>query len=82
MKVDGRGLSLRINYLGQERAARKLLLKDKIATAEEIAVMTDVEVYDKLLERYEVMMAENERILIVAKENVQAFNELAVYLSR
>ena len=82
MKVDSRGLSLRINYLGQERAARKLLLKDKIATAEEIAVMTDVEVYDKLLERYEVVMAENEKILIVAKENVQTFNELAVYLSR
>lgn len=82
MKMDGRGLASEVNYLGQERAARKLLLKDKIATAEEIAIMTDIEVYDKLLERYEVMMAENERILIVAKENVQAFKEIAAYLSR
>ena len=82
MKMDGRMLALEINYLGQERAARKLLLKDKIATAEEIAIMTDIEVYNKLLEQYEVMMAENERILIVAKENVQAFKEIAVYLSR
>lgn len=80
--MDSRGLASKINYLGQERAARKLLLKDKIATAEEIAIMTDIEVYDKLLERYEVMMAENERILIVAKENVRAFKEIAVYLSR
>lgn len=82
MKVDSRGLASKINYLGQERAARKLLLKDKIATAEDIAIMTDIEVYDKLLERYEVVMAESEKILIVAKENVQTFNELAVYLSR
>ena len=82
MKMDGRGLASEVNYLGQERAARKLLLKDKIATAEEIAIMTEIEVYDKLLERYEVMMAESEEILIIAKENVQTFNEIAVYLSR
>lgn len=82
METDGRGLALKINYLGQERAARKLLLKDRIATAEEIAIMTEIEVYDKLLERYEVMMAESEEILIIAKENVQTFNEIAVYLSR
>lgn len=82
MKIDGRGLASEVNYLGQERAARKLLLKDKIATAEEIAIMTDIEVYNKLLEQYEFMMAENDRILIVAKENVQAFKEIAVYLSR
>ena len=82
MKMDGRGVASEVNYLGQERAARKLLLKDKIATAEEIAIMTEIEVYDKLLERYEVMMAESEEILIIAKENVQTFNEIAVYLSR
>lgn len=80
--MDGRWLVSKINYLGQERAARKLLLKDKIATAEEIAIMTDIEVYDKLLERYEVVMAESEKILIVAKENIQTFNEIAVYLNR
>ena len=82
MKMDSRGLASKINYLGQERAARKLLLKDKIATAEEIAIMTDIEVYGKLLERYEVVMTGSEQILIVAKENIQTFNNIAVYLNR
>lgn len=82
MKMDGRGLASEVSYLGQERAARKLLLKDKIATAEEIAIMTDIEVYNKLLEQYEVVMTGSEKILIIAKENIQTFNDIAVYLSR
>ena len=80
--MDSRELASKIGYLGQERAARKLLLKDKIATAEDVAIMTDIEVYDKLLEKYEVVMVESEDILIIARENMHIFNEIAVYLSR
>lgn len=44
--------------------------------------VTDIDVYNKLLEQYEVVMIGSEKILIIAKENIQTFNDIAVYLSR
>ena len=80
--MDARELANRINYLGMERDARKIVLKDSLAKAEEIAIMTDLEVYDKLLEKYEVIMCAKEDVLLIDKEKMQEFNNMAVYLSR
>ena len=71
--MDARELANRINYSGMERCARKIVLKDNLAKAEEIAVMTEIEVYEKLLQKYEVVMSEREEILLIAKEKMKEF---------
>lgn len=80
--MDARELKNRILYLGMERAARKIVLKDKLAKPEDVAVMTDIEVYSKLLQKYEVVMCEDEDILLIDKERMQEFNNMAVHLKR
>lgn len=71
-----------INYVGMERDARRIILKDNLAKAEEVALMTDIEVYETLLKKYEVVMCASENILLIDKENMEEFNSMAVYLSR
>ena len=80
--MDSRELASHINYLGMERCARKIILKDNLAKAEDIAIMTDIEVYEILLQKYEVVMCASENILLIDKENMEEFNSMAVYLSR
>ena len=80
--MDARELANRINYSGMERCARKIVLKDNLAKAEEIAVMTEIEVYEKLLQKYEVVMSGREEILLIAEDKMEEFNDMAVYLSR
>lgn len=80
--MTARGLANSINYTGMERCARKIVLKDNLAKAEDIALMTDFEVYEILLEKYEVVMCERENILLIDKEKLKEFNSMAVYLSR
>lgn len=80
--MDSRELAKNINYLNMERQARKIVLKDKLATAEEVSLMTDLDVYKKLLEKYEVVMCETERILLIDQEKMDEFNDMVVYLSR
>lgn len=71
-----------INYVGMGRDARRIILKDNLAKAEEVALMTDLEVYETLLQKYEVAMCASENILLIDKENIEEFNSMAVYLSR
>ena len=71
-----------INNVGMERDARRIILKDNLAKAEEVALMADIEVYETLLQKYEVVMCESENILLIDKENMEEFNSMAVYLSR
>lgn len=71
-----------INYVGMERDARRIILKDNLAKPEEVAIMTDIEVYEILLQKYEVVMCESEEILLIEKEKIKEFNNMAVYLSR
>ena len=69
-------------YTGMEVDARAIILKDNLATAEEVAMMTSLDVFDRLLEKYEVVMCESERILLIDKKKMKEFNSMAVYLSR
>lgn len=80
--MDARTLENKMNYLGMERAARKILIDEKLAEAEEVAIMTCVEVCDKLLEAYEVVACENEDITIVKKEDMKTYNDIVRFLSR
>lgn len=80
--MDARELANNIGYLSMERCARKIILKDNLAKAEDVAIMTDVEVYEILLQKYEVVRCEDEEILLIDKEKIKEFNNMAVYLSR
>jgi len=71
-----------MNYLGEERAARKILIEDKLAKPEEVAIMTCVEVCEKLLEEYEVVSCEEEDITIVKKEDMKTYNSIVKILER
>lgn len=82
MKMDARTLESKMNYLGMERQARKLLIDEKLATADEVAMMTCVEVCERLLESYEVVACEDEDITIVNKDDMKTYNNIVRYLSR
>ena len=80
--MDSRELNSRIRYAGMERDARAILLKDNLATVEDVAIMASLDVFDRLLEKYEVIMCEQEDILLIDKKKMEEFNKMAVYLSR
>ena len=80
--MDARELNSHIMYTGMERDARAILLKDNLATAEDVALMTSLDVFERLLEKYEVIMCEQEDILLIDKKEIEEFNKMAVYLRR
>ena len=80
--MDARALNNHIMYTGMERDARAILLKDSLATAEDVALMTSLDVFERLLEKYEVIMCEEEEILLIDKEKMKEFNSMAIYLRR
>ncbi len=80
--MDARELEGKMEYLGMERAARKILLDEKLAKAEEVATMTCVEVCERLLESYDVVSCESEDITIVKKEDMKTYNSITKILSR
>lgn len=80
--MDARELNSHVMYTGMERDARAILLKDNLATVEDVAMMTNLDVFDRLLEKYEVIMCEEQDILLIDKKKIEEFNKMAVYLSR
>lgn len=79
---DARDLEKAINYTGQEQAARKLLVKMNTVPVEQIAVMTNLEVYKEILEKYKMVISNSENVLLVEKDKMQDFNKVAILLSR
>lgn len=71
-----------INYIGQERKARQLLIDDKLATIEEVALMTFEEVTSKLLEKYQVIAVKSEDIILLDKEFAEEYAKHIKHLER
>ena len=80
--MDARELNSHVRYTVMERDARAILLNDNLATAEDVAMMTSLDVFDRLLEKYEVIMCEEQDILLIDKKKMKEFNSMAVYLRR
>ena len=55
--MDGRELASTLNYIGMSRGIRKIALDDKLASAEELAVMSEVEVCDLISQNYQLVYA-------------------------
>ena len=49
---------------------------------EQIATMTELDIYEAILEKYKLIMSDSENILLVEKDKLQDFNKIAVWLSR
>lgn len=79
---DARDLAAKIHYIGQERAARDLLVKMNTVPIEQIATMTELDVYEAILEKYKFIVSDGEDILLVEKDKLQDFNKIAVWLRR
>ena len=77
-----RDLADKINYIGQERAARNLLVKMNTVPLEQVATMTELDVYEAILDKYKFIISNGENILLVEKDKLQDFNKTAVWLSR
>lgn len=80
--MDARELSEKLNYIGMERSVRALALKDKMASAEKIAVMSELEVCGLVVKNYEAVMSESERVLLIPKDRMDEFIKMAVFIKR
>lgn len=81
-KMTGRELSDKLNYTGMVRNIRRMALDDKLATAEKIAVMTEIEVCNLIVEKYTVVYTEAEEIGLVPTDKMDEYNKLVKYISR
>lgn len=80
--MTGRDLNDRLIYNGMIKDARKLALKDKMAAVEELAIMGEQEICDLIVKNYEAVMEEDERVLLIPKDKMDEFKQMAVYLCR
>lgn len=80
--MDARTLCNEMSYQGMEREARKILIDEKLAKTVEVAIMTQYDVCEKLLETYEVVSCEHENITIVKKEDMKTYDNIVKFLSR
>ena len=69
--MDGRELWSKLNYTGMSRGERRIALDDKLASAEELAVMSEVEVCDLVAQNYQLVYAENEEIGLVRNDKAE-----------
>ena len=84
MSSYARELSNKLCYTGQIRDAKNVLYKTNRFTMGELANMSDVQICEELLKDY-VYITEGyngEDILLIKKECVSAFNDMAVWLRR
>jgi len=72
----------KINYLGQERAARKLIIKDGFAKTEDVATMTSLDVCDIIVKHYTYLANSDERIILVRNEDWETVAPLLKFLDR
>ena len=59
-----------------------MLVKMTTVPVEQIATMTELDIYEAILEKYKFIISDGEDILLVEKDKLQDFNKIAVWLSR
>lgn len=80
--MDARELSQKMNYIGMERDLRKLALREKMATPEELAISTELQICEMILNRFEVVFVERERIGLIKKEDAEIYNKVIELIER
>ena len=72
----------KLDYLGQERAARKLIIKDGFAKAEDVATMTSLDVCEVIVKHYTYLSNSDERIILVRNEDWEKVSPYLKVLDR
>ncbi len=80
--MTGRELESKLNYLGMSRGVRKIALDDKLASAGELAVMSEVEVCDLVAQNYQLVYAEDEEIGLVHNDKAKELFGMIKVVSR
>ena len=81
--MDGIELESTLNYLGMSsRGIRRIALDDKLASAEELAVMSEVEVCDLVAQNYQLVYAEDEEIGLVHNDKAKELFNMIKVVSR
>ena len=80
--MTGRELREKLIYIGMEKELRKLVIDEKMAKPEEVAVMTAYDVCDLVVEQYAVVYAETEEIGLVRKDRLDEYNAMVKCISR
>lgn len=80
--MDGRELASTLNYLGMSRGVRKIALDDKLASVEELAVMSEVEVCDLVAQNYQLVYAKDEEIGLVHNDKAEELFNMIKIVSR
>ena len=75
-------LACGFSQTGMRRTVRKLALEDKLATADEIAVMTDAEVCNLIVGKYTVVYSESEEVGLVETDRLEKYKNLVKIISR
>lgn len=81
-RLTAREISDVVNYSGQERAARRLLLGTGEFSPEQVAVMTSFDVMEEISKRYLVLYSAGERIALVKPDDIQEVLGKLVFLDR
>jgi len=80
--MDGRELSEKLHYVGMEKAARQLAIKDKLAPIEELAEMSELEICSLISQNYQLVYAEKEEVGLVHNDDADEVFSKIKYLSR
>ena len=80
--MTGRELANKLNYLGMSRGVRKIALDDKLASAEELAVMSEVEICDLVAQNYQLVYTEDEEIGLVHNDKAEELFGMIKVVSR
>jgi hypothetical protein len=80
--MDGRELASKLNYIGMSRDVRKIALDDKLASIEDLALMTEGEVCDLIAQKYQLVYAENEEIGLVPNDKAKELFDMIKVISR
>ena len=82
IRMNGRELESKLNYLGMSRGIRKIALDDKLASAEELAIMSEGEVCDLVAQNYKLVYAEDEKIGLVHIDDASELFSMIKVVSR
>ena len=80
--MDGRELESKLNYIGMSRGIRKIALDDKLASVEELAVMSEVEVCDLVAQNYQLVYSEAEELGLVHIDDAKKLFSMIKVVSR
>ena len=80
--MDARELSNNLFYTGMCKSIRRLAIKEKLADIEDIATMTELEICELILDKYNVVYIEKEEIGLVKKSDTETFESIIERISR